>query len=57
MPDVGGEGPGANEPGGEPPHDTDFRGSCSSGECAEHDAGETVHGAHEEDDPDPAARA
>ena len=56
VPNVRAEGPGANQPGSEPPHDPDLQGSCSSGECAERQAGETVYGPHEEDGPEPAAR-
>ncbi len=47
-----------------PPHRHSFDNSfgtvstgAPSGEYAEHEAGETVHGPHEEDGPDPAARA
>ena len=54
VPNVRAEGPGANQPGSEPPHDTDLQGSCSSGECAERQAGETVYGPHDKDGPEPA---
>ncbi len=57
VPDVRGEGPGANQPSGETPCDTEMRGSCSRSECAERQAGETVYGPHEEGGPEPATRA
>src|SRR6266550_3834557 len=57
TPEVGGEGSGADQPSSEPPRDTEMRGSCSSGECTERQAGETVYGPYEKDGPEPAARA